>query len=364
MTVLSQILRTFQKNRIDFLIFFVTTRCNSRCGHCFFWKSLNQKDELSLEEIKKIFSNLGYIRDISLSGGEPILREDISDIIKIICEKSKPYSLSIPSNGLLPRRLEQVAKKMMKEHPKTKLILNLSVDGLERTHEYIRGVKGNFKKVLECMDRLNKIKKEYRNLTINVNTVLINKNIEEIPRLMKFVKSKMGVDGHYFEVMRGDSKDKNFKIPNIKKLAAFYKKAVENNKYYFNKKYSQNKIEIKLGKKFTEFFYSGIVKYLYKIQMDVLLGKKFPFCCLAGKTSLVIYPNGNVSVCELRQPIENIRNFDYDFNKLKQTQKFINLLKEIKRTRCSCTHDCFIYNTLNHNPWHRLIALPINFLKK
>jgi len=364
MRALNQIKRTFERNKIDFLIFFVTHKCNSRCRHCFFWRSLNKKEELDLKEIQKIFKNLGYIRDVSLSGGEPLLREDLTEIIKIIYENSKPRSLSLPSNGLLPNKLLRITEDTLKSCKNMKLIINLSIDGPEKIHDYVRGVKGNFKKSISAVKKLINLRQRYKNLYVNVNSVIINKNIDYLEKLMGYIRKNLDVDGHYFEIIRGDSKDKDFRIPDIGKLKNFYKKALENEKFYFEKRFKRKRVGINLGWKITKIFYIGIIKYLYSLQINTIKGKEWPFRCLAGKTSLVIYPKGEISVCELKPATSNCKDFNFDIKKLKNSLKWKKILKEIKQTKCSCTHDCFIYNTINHTPIARFLYVPLGFFRK
>lgn len=362
MKIINQVKKTFGKD-LDFVIFFVTSKCNSRCRHCFFWKSLNHPDELTIEEISKIFKNLGRVRDISLSGGEPILRKDIKEIIAEVCKNSAPRTLSIPSNGLLPDRLLNVAEFTLKNHPDMRLMVNLSIDGPKEIHENIRGVKGNFEKVIDSAKRLIELRDKFPNLYVNINSVIINKNISELPDFMKYIRENLDVDGHYFEVIRGDSKDKDFKIPEINKLIEFYKIALKNEEFYFNKRYSRKRVGLNLGEKTTKMFYIGIIKYLYSLQVKTLSGKQWPFRCLAGITSLVIYPQGNISVCELKPPVANLKNYGYDIKKLLESPEYRGVLSSIRKNKCSCTHDCFIYNTINHNPLARFVYLPLNTLK-
>ncbi len=364
MKIINQIKRTFEKNKIDFLIFFITTRCNSKCRHCFYWKELNQKDQLKLEEIDKIFSKLGEIRDISLSGGEPILREDIIPIIDIICKYNKPKSISLPSNGIDSKRLFEITSRLVNEYPNLKILINLSLDGPEKVHDNIRGIKGSHKKVVASCKAITKLKKDYKNLYVNINSVITNKNIKFLPNLMKFVRSNLDVDGHYFEIIRGDIKNKDFKILDYEELEKFYRLAIKNEEFYFEKKFKIGKVGLNLGKKVTKIFYIGIIKYLYKTQMKILKGKKFEFDCLAGKTSLVIYPRGDVSLCELRKSIANVKDYNYDIKKIIESESWKKELENIKKENCSCTHNCFIYNTINHNPIIRFLNVPKEYFLK
>jgi len=365
MKIINQIKRTFEKNKLDFVIFFVTTKCNSKCKHCFFWKSLNQKNEFDINRIKKIFSKIGQIRDVSLSGGEPILRNDIVDIADIIYKESKIQSLSIPSNGLLPERLCEISEKILQKCPKIKLLINLSIDGPKEIHEYIRGVKGNFKKVINSAKLLQKLRKRYPQLYININTVICNKNIDELPKLIDYIKKNLDVDGHYFEVMRGFPKESYMATPNINKLKNFYSIALKTSQYYFDKKFKNNRIHLNLGKNITNMFHLGITKTLYNIQINSLKSKKWPTKCLAGKTSVVIYPEGEVSVCEMMKSFANLKDYDYNIHKILKSKKAREIFRKINRQEspCPCTHNCFIYNTINHSPFIRFFHIPLNYIK-
>src|SRR5688572_11102532 len=65
-----------------FLIMFINSLCNMKCEHCFYWKELNQPDDLTLDEIVALSKELGPIENLNLSGGEPFLREEFSTICR------------------------------------------------------------------------------------------------------------------------------------------------------------------------------------------------------------------------------------------------------------------------------------------
>ncbi|MCD6580019.1 radical SAM protein, partial [bacterium] len=87
--------------------FAVTYKCNSRCKHCNIWKKYNEntkiiEKELKLAEIKKIFKEsqyLKYIQSIGLTGGEPFLRKDFTDLCGFFIEKFPNATISISNNA-------------------------------------------------------------------------------------------------------------------------------------------------------------------------------------------------------------------------------------------------------------------------
>src|SRR5579863_658298 len=66
-----------------FLILFINSICNLTCEHCFYWKSLNRRDDLTFDEIKALSEELGTIENLNLSGGEPFIRAEFADIVRL-----------------------------------------------------------------------------------------------------------------------------------------------------------------------------------------------------------------------------------------------------------------------------------------
>ena len=90
---------------------------------------------------------------VNLTGGEPFLRGDIVDVARIYAESSHPYLLSTITNGLCPP--DSVALKvheMIGLCPK--MIMSLSLDGTENVHDHIRGIPGNYRRIIRLAKQL------------------------------------------------------------------------------------------------------------------------------------------------------------------------------------------------------------------
>jgi len=163
----------------------VTENCNSRCITCYAWKN-KSVNELTTEEI---IDSLHQLRDIGVRnvifiGGEPLLRSDIGVLIK---EASllKYETIIVVTNGLL---LEDKAEELL-ENGVTHL--SVSIDGVRRTNETIRGVTGNYEKSIRGIKTAQRLKKD-KNLDVTVTiltTILLNQNVDEIPELIKISQS-------------------------------------------------------------------------------------------------------------------------------------------------------------------------------
>lgn len=122
--------------------FGVTNTCNKDCAYCVSGRGLTER-RLEKDEFVKIFEELENLGTeiISFSGGEPLLREDIDEIVSY--GKSKNFYVSLNSNGSLVREKKDVVENLDQ--------LTLSIEGDKKTHDKIRG-KGSFKEVTQAVE--------------------------------------------------------------------------------------------------------------------------------------------------------------------------------------------------------------------
>ena len=184
----------------------ITDVCNFKCGYCLpngyqVDKSDNRKF-LHLEEIKrlaKVFSRLG-VSKIRLTGGEPTVRRDFFDVIKILKNEAEIKKVVITTNGY---HLDKKAKKLVESGING---VNISIDSLDRN--IFRNITGH--------DRLPEILIGIKNLqelnfdNIKINAVLlnnINASEKDFNNWAEFIK-KNKVDFRHIELMRtGDNLD-------------------------------------------------------------------------------------------------------------------------------------------------------------
>ncbi|WP_457624355.1 radical SAM protein [Persephonella sp.] len=127
------------------LIWNLTNVCNLFCQHCYSAANTVRTDEISIDQIKAQIPHLkkARVRYLILSGGEPLLREDIFDIAKLFNENG--FITTLSTNGLL---INEDNINLIKEHFS---YVGISIDGDEETHDRFRGMKGAFRKSLEAI---------------------------------------------------------------------------------------------------------------------------------------------------------------------------------------------------------------------
>ena len=119
------------KKKLKHLILHVSNHCNFRCSHCFV-DFVNVKKDLKIEEYKKISKSINNLFWLDVGGGEPFLRKDLAQIINLF----KKQIVSIPTNGWLIKNITNQIDLIEKKN--TEIVINLSLDGLENTHNKIR----------------------------------------------------------------------------------------------------------------------------------------------------------------------------------------------------------------------------------
>lgn len=361
-----QLIRSTKRaKRLGTVILFVTSRCNSLCRTCFYHNELNQPGDMTFEQIEKVSRTMPPITDLWLSGGEPTLRHDASEIIDLFVRNNGVRRLIIPTNGLVKERVYAIVDEALSQHPGLDLYLNIALDGYGETHDHIRGVPGNWQKTLDCIKSLYPLKEKYKDrLRLNVNTVVCADNYEEIEKLGEFMWKDFRLDGQYFNIVRGETLvgDEIKEIP-PESLPQMYAYVSALTKRYGDRMFTEDDAVRRFVKNVA---YVGTITTHYRTQhANVTKSTAWAFPCTAGETIAVIDYNGDVRACELRQKFASLTDFDYDFGALWDSQARRAELCAIDGGRaCWCTHVCFIHDSMRHSRKALLFEAPKNYLAR
>jgi len=363
---LVQLLRsTKREKRLGTVILFVTSRCNAFCKTCFYHEELNQPGDLTFEQIEKISRTMPQITDLWLSGGEPTLRRDVSQLIETFARNNGINRLIIPTNGLIKSRVYEIVDNALSAHPTLDLYLNIALDGYGQTHDRIRGVPGNWERALECIESLYPLKAKFGDrFRLNVNTVVCADNYGEIEKLGEFIWQNFQLDGQYFNIVRGKTLvgDEIKQVP-PEALPQIYTFVSKLTKRYGDRMFAADDASRRFVKNVA---YVGAITTHYRNQhANFQQSTAWPFPCTAGETTAVIDYNGDVRACELREKFATLSDYDYDFGALWDAHERRVELDVIDGGKaCWCTHVCFIHDSMRHSPRALLYEVPKNFLTR
>jgi len=164
--------RTLAKKAPFFVSWQITNRCNLRCLYCDIWRI--QEAELTTSEVLETIDELQKMGTLAISfdGGEPLLRDDMGDIVTYC--KSKVLSVSINTNGkLVPKRVTEI---------KNADYLKVSFDGPKEVHDFVRG-NGAYDNTITAITAARE-----NNLKVIVNTTLTKFNLDYIDFILDTVK--------------------------------------------------------------------------------------------------------------------------------------------------------------------------------
>jgi MoaA/NifB/PqqE/SkfB family radical SAM enzyme len=325
----------------------VTNRCTSLCKTCnlgrIYVKNPHVADnDLKPEEYKKIFKSIGKnnVFWFVFSGAEPFMRKDLVDVVKLAYDECQPNVIVLPTNSLpldIPGRVEELLK-----HCKNSIInVNLSLDGIGKDHDEIRGINGNFERVINLFDELRKLKPKYSNFELNIHTVVSRFNVKKISDLHEFVVTKIRPDAHITEIAENKAEIENLNL----------KVTPGPNDYESTIDLLSCELRKEKFKGFTKFkqvsrlIYYDLVKEIFKRKTQVIP-------CYAAINECQISPTGEVWTCSvLGKSLGSLREENYNFRKIWKSKKAKILRKSIKNKECWCPVANISYtNMLCHYP--------------
>jgi len=158
----------------DYVQWICTYQCNFRCPHCGTAAGVAKEDELKTEEIIKAIDSLSELgcRIFSVTGGEPLLRGDLFEVLGHA--KEKGMLIGIVTNGYATEEYLPQLKKIALDS------VLVSIDGYGENHEKIRGIKGSYEKCLKSLELYAQLKVPIR----AVSTVMLDENVDDVPKII------------------------------------------------------------------------------------------------------------------------------------------------------------------------------------
>lgn len=329
------------------LIFFITNRCNMKCAHCFYHDDLNTtkaSNELKLDEIEKIAASLKKPINLSLTGGEPFIRNDVVEICRIFSEKNGCRNFGLATNGYYIEKTVTACRTILETLPIDTFTVQISLDGMQEIHDEIRVIRHGFDKAVDTIKQLADLSKEFSNFSVRISITIQNKNFNDVLNLVDFAKEievplKFAlVRGQHFGTYNLPISVRNeydplesdaplLDVSRLNSLFAEIKKRNDESKFKFWTERQQEKI---------------------RISLDMVKNGKSDIHCYAGKVDGVLYSDGEVALCELTKNVGNIRDHDLDFEKVWNCEQANKYRKGI--TKCSCIHGCNLTTGMTFNP--------------
>ena len=317
----------------------ITDSCDMRCRTCRLWQRRDgRSDPLTSDEYDRILSSIGgRIPHVTVTGGEPFDRDDLVEICASVHDRCRPLVMVIPTSGSSPERIAGRVEQILVRCPGSKIVVNISIDGIGNGHDRLRGRPGAFERAIETFQTLRRFKG--RTLTVGTNTVISRHNAAEIPAIHGYLSS-LRPDSMVFDLAEPRSELGTFGEP----LTPEGPEAEAALRFVADALHSERR--------------SGLVRLIRALRLasyaelirTVWSGRaRLP--CTAAFASAHIQPDGELWSCPAAGiSMGSLREAGYDFRRVYFGEKAREVRARIRLAPCSCTTATMGYLNLICSP--------------
>jgi MoaA/NifB/PqqE/SkfB family radical SAM enzyme len=295
----------------------LTRKCNYRCRGCDVWREQDVR-ELSTEDVKKgldVLRELGVV-EVVLSGGNPLLRNDIDEIIEYA---SRNFVTTVYDNGSMASQKIEALRNAD--------FVAISLDSLDPTkNDYIKGVKGAWSKAMRSVQKLRA-----EGVSVAVTPTISQLNLYEIADFTEFFL-KRGVPIWYCLYSYDSSEDPS----------QLFKIGKKNDEFSISDKKAMVELCDRLmimKKKYKNILMTtSILKAIQRLYSE----RRRTWKCRALRNFFMIDHLGRVAGCHLHNPAVSIFQLPQTWN----SQEF-NVLRKTYSKCAQCTYLCYIFYSLH-----------------
>ena len=294
--------------------FSLTNKCNSHCAMCNIWKVKSFEDEMSVSEIKDLFGHdcFSQVNTISITGGEPFLRNDIMEVIYTLKQSMpKLNRLFLNTNATNIKRIVDVCKISAKLIDT--VILSISLDGKKETHNHLRGINNydNVIALLNIMQQIPEVK-----LSLSMTLLKENANLQNLEHVQNIARQKNAMFSFRF----------------ADKSSTYYR---NKNMDLFVSTSQKQQVAKFISDNCTDNAFLVCLKQFIDTGTLDLLVQDGKIKCMAGNKFVFVHPNGRISPC-----LYSLQNINPDYL---LSGKPVSVGK---KEPCPCCTDCAIYPML------------------
>jgi Fe-coproporphyrin III synthase len=318
----------------------VTHRCQSRCQTCFVWKA-DPEPELSLDDYRRLFEANRHLCVLTVTGGEPFLREDLVDILAAAAERCPGlYYVHITTNGLATERVVQGVGELLSAGL-NRLVVVVSLDGPREIHDRIRGGEGFFDRSVETYRGLRAFVGSGAPFELYAGMTVSHLNLGALDALYQAMRQRIpGFEArelnanlahrsaHYY---RNTQMDLSFQPEAAEEVFAFFEEHLS------ERDLSRNWLERCYHRYALEFARTG----------------RCPIRCRAADISVHLDPTGLVYPCHVdSNPIGWLQDHGFSLGALATSPAYREAQRRVRAGECSqCWTPCGAYDSLLGQLW-------------
>jgi radical SAM protein with 4Fe4S-binding SPASM domain len=301
----------------------VTERCNLRCAHCY--QDSHSGDELGFRELSLIldqFKNLLNLWQtdserpvrghITVTGGEPFVRQDFPELLEIFADHGNCFGFAILTNGSFIDA--STVRRLRKLGPE---FVQVSIEGSRESHDMIRG-RGEFDRAVEAIECLVRARvRTFISFTAHRSNFREFREVAELGRRLKVARvwaDRLIPNGW------GAGLAEQILTPNETRefFQIMHKARTDAARRWF-----------------------GSTEIAMHRALEFLLAGGNPYHCTAGDTLITVMPNGDVYPCR-RMPVRVGNLLETSLAKLYYENDFLRSLRDRSRRSEGCEGCCYV----------------------
>lgn len=333
-----------------YLLVFVTSRCDARCRHCFYWRELNTvRNELTVDEYERLARFAGPTFQVTLTGGNPELRTDLAQIAQVFYRHCHPANMTLCLLGRHTERVIQQVRDVLRLCPGLHLTVGLSLDGLGEEHDRLRVCPGLFERLQTTFAQLGEVKRQNPLLSVSAAITVSGLNHASAEETAQWAWENLPIDTLKPILIRGVPADASAIDGACRDP---YLRIIDRDRH-----------RLRSGRRTRPSLVTDLIDAKELVQREliarIVTEGVAPATCSAARETAVIYPDGEVAGCEPRpEVLGNLREVGMDLRRV----WFSDAADRFRRTSghvgvCSgCYHHCFISPPIFRSPqlWPKL----------
>lgn len=259
-----------------------------------------------------------------------------------------PRIIHAPTNGIDTKRVisatREILNRVRKRGLNIPVTIKPSIDGIGPKHDEIRGVPGNWEKLMATIDGLKELETIYPNFHLELGTVVSNFNKDDLEDIEDFVHG-LGVQSYRNEIAQQGEEFQNIGEP-VTPAAQEYARLVRGFAAQIRKTMRAKKSLVRTTESLRLVYYDLAVRIVQE--------KRQILPCFAGISNVHLTPGGELWPCSVlghSKPLGNLRETNYNFRAVWHSEQASRVRRSIRNMECACPLANQAYsNIICHTP--------------
>ena len=277
------------------LIYNCTWVCDARCEMCNNWKWGNRKEDLTLEQVDRIFDDPFWsnVENLNISGGEPTTRNDLPELVELFHKRlPRLRKIGINTTGITHKRAVPMLTRIVEFTASKGLLFSarVSLDGIGETHAAVRNVKDAFDKAGTTIAAMQALAEKHDTFQFGIAATIFKQNLDDAEKILAWSREK-NIDV-VFNMLRFT--DAMLHNKHLEESVGFKSREETFMKKFFLDRVAEE--SVLSGQSFMYLHYADMIANGYQRTMP----------CPFQRQGLLLNPNGDLFYCENSKKLGNV----------------------------------------------------------